>query len=142
MSIWFHHVTIEDLNKLSAGTMVEHLGIIYKEIGEDSIIATMPVDHRTHQPDGLLHGGASATLAETLGSVAANLCIDRTKKFCVGLEINANHVKALRTGWVSGITRPVHLGHSTQIWEIRIVDEQNALVCIARLTMAVLPKKE
>jgi len=141
MSIWFHRVTIEDLNKLSTDTMVEYLGIIYTEIGEESITAIMPVDKRTHQPDGLLHGGASVTLAETLGSVAANLCIDRTKKFCVGLEINANHIKAIRTGIVTGITRPVHLGHSTQIWEIRITDEQHALICIARLTMAVLAKK-
>ena len=142
MSIWFHHVTTEDLNKLSLNTMVEHLEITYTKIGEDSITATMPVDHRTHQPDGLLHGGASAALAETLGSVAANLCIDRSKQFCVGLEINANHVRALRKGLVTGITRPIHLGRTTQIWEIRITDERQALVCIARLTLAVLDKNE
>jgi 1,4-dihydroxy-2-naphthoyl-CoA hydrolase len=141
MSIWIHKVSLDDLTRLSKDTMVEHLGIEYTEIGENSITAKMPVDKRTHQPDGLLHGGASVTLAETLGSVAANLCIDRSKKFCVGLEINANHIKAVRNGYVTGITQPIHLGGSTQIWEIRITDEQDALVCIVRLTMAVLARK-
>jgi len=121
--------------------MVEHLEIIYTEIGDDYISATMPVDHRTHQPDGLLHGGASVTLAETLGSVAANLCIDRKKKFCVGLEINANHIRSVRNGSVIGTTRPIHLGSSTQIWDIRISDQKDHLVSVIRLTMAVLNRK-
>jgi 1,4-dihydroxy-2-naphthoyl-CoA hydrolase len=140
MSIWFQKVTLQDLHNLSKNTMVEHLGIEYVEIGEDSLSAKMPVDKRTHQPDGILHGGASVVLAETLGSVAANLCIDRSKKFCVGLEVNANHIKSVRSGYVTGITHPIHLGGSTQIWEIRISDEQKALVCIVRLTMAVLAR--
>ena len=121
--------------------MVSHLGITFTDIGDDHIRARMPVDHRTHQPDGLLHGGASLALAETLGSVAANLCIDRTQKICVGLSINASHIKAVRSGTVIGTTKPIHLGKSTQIWEIRIEDENNSLICIARLTMAVLEKK-
>ena len=141
MAIWHNKFTLEDLNNLSKNTMVEHLGIIYTNIGDDSITATMPVDQRTHQPDGLLHGGASVTLAETLGSVAANLCIDRNKRFCVGLEINANHVRSARNGVVTGITRPIHLGNSTQIWDIRINDEKNHLICIVRLTMAILTRK-
>ena len=138
MSIWFTNFTLEDLNNLSKNTMVEHLGILYTEIADDSITATMPVDHRTHQPDGLLHGGASVALAETLGSVAANLCIDRSKKMSLGLEINANHVRSVRQGIVTGITRPIHIGNSTQIWDIRIPDEKKHLVAIIRLTMAVL----
>lgn len=101
----------------------------------------MPVDKRTHQPMGLLHGGASVTLAETLGSVAATCCIDQDKQFCVGLEINANHLKSVRSGIVTGITKPLHLGKKTQVWEIRIMSEAQELVCISRLTVAVLDKK-
>ncbi len=142
MSIWFTKVTLDDLNKLSKNTMVEHLGIEYTKIGDDYITAIMPVDHRTRQPDGLLHGGASVALAETLGSVAANLCIDRTKKMCVGLEINANHVRSLRKGSVAGIAKPIHIGNSTQIWDIRITDEKKHLISVIRLTMAVLARKE
>jgi 1,4-dihydroxy-2-naphthoyl-CoA hydrolase len=118
--------------------MVSHIGIEFTEIGEDYICAKMPVVHYTHQPDGLLHGGASVALAETLGSVAANLCVDRNKKICVGLDINANHVRSARTGYLTGTTKPIHLGTSTQIWEIRITNEKDSLICIVRLTLAVL----
>lgn len=102
----------------------------------------MPVDNRTHQPLGLLHGGASVALAETMGSVAANLCIDQAKQFCVGLEINANHIRSVREGFVNGISRPIHIGKKTQVWEIRISTTEGELVCISRITMAVLDKKD
>ena len=121
--------------------MIEHLGIEFLEVGDDYIKARMPVDHRTIQPFGLLHGGASVALAETLGSVAANLCVDREKKMCVGLEINANHIRPVTNGFVYGIARPIHIGASTQLWEIRIHNEQEKLVCVSRLTMAVLDKQ-
>lgn len=141
MKIFKEGVTVEVLNRMSANTMMEHIDIVYTRVGDDFIEATMPVDNRTHQPLGLLHGGASVTLAETLGSVAANSCIDTSKQFCVGLEINANHVKSVRSGMVTGITRPIHIGGKTQLWEIRITNETNELVCISRITMAVLDKK-
>lgn len=140
MSIWHIQATLEALNALSAGTMVEHLGIEFTAVGEDSISASMPVDRRTIQPAGLLHGGASAALAETLGSVAANLVIDPAQFACVGLEINANHIRSVRSGVVTGVARPIHLGASTQVWDIRIADEEGRLVCISRLTLAVLKR--
>ena len=141
MRIFKESVTLESLNKWSRNTLVEHLGIQFTEIGEDFLSASMPVDHRTHQPLGLLHGGASVALAETLGSMAASLCVDDTK-FCVGLEINANHIKGVRSGIVKGTTKPVHIGKQTQVWEIRISNDLNELVCISRITMAVLEKKK
>jgi 1,4-dihydroxy-2-naphthoyl-CoA hydrolase len=122
--------------------MVQHLGIRFLDVGEDYLKASMPVDQRTIQPAGILHGGASVALAETLGSVAANLCIDPTKKLCVGMEINANHVKTARAGHVIGIVKPIHIGNSTQIWETRIRDEDEDLICISRITLAVLNKQE
>lgn len=140
MSIWMHKASVDELNELSNHTMVSHLGIEFTEIGDDYLRAKMPVDHYTQQPDGLLHGGASVTLAETLGSVAGNLCIDRSKKMCVGLDINANHIRSTRSGSVSGITKAIHIGVSTQIWEIRITNEKNSLICVARLTLVVLDK--
>lgn len=138
MSIWVNKISVEDLNRLSVNTMVSHLGIEFLEVGVDFITAKMPVNQFTHQPDGLLHGGASVALAETLGSVAANLCINREKFSCVGLDINANHIRSVRSGEVIGKTTPIHLGSSTQIWEIRITNEKNQLICIARITMAIL----
>ena len=138
MSIWFAQPNLESLNAVSHNTMVEHIGIEFLEIGADYIKARMPVDHRTIQPMGLLHGGASVALAETLGSVAAYLCIDASQKMCVGLDINANHIRSVASGFVVGVVRPIHIGGSTQVWEIRITDEQGKLVCISRLTMAVL----
>lgn len=134
-------VSVEQLNKMSANTMVEHLGIRYTEVGEDFICATMPVDSRTHQPLGLLHGGASVALAETLGSIAANMCVDHKTQYCVGLDINANHIKSIREGVVTGKTKPIHVGKRTHIWEIRITNEQFELICISRITMAVIDKR-
>lgn len=140
MAIWHIPVTVESLHAGSLGTMVEHTGIEFLELGDDYLRARMPVDHRTIQPAGILHGGASVVLAETLGSVGAHLCEDPDKKHCVGLEINANHIRSVRSGFVYGIARPVHIGSSTQIWEIRISDENDKLVCVSRLTLAVLSK--
>jgi 1,4-dihydroxy-2-naphthoyl-CoA hydrolase len=141
MALFNQNVTLESLNKMSANTMVTHLGIEFIRIGEDFIEAKMPVDHRTHQPMGLLHGGASVALAETLGSIAAACCIDLSTQYCVGLEINANHIKSIREGFVTGITKPLHIGKKTQVWEIKITNEQNQLVCISRITMAVIDRK-
>lgn len=140
MTIWFLEATPESLNAFSANTMAEHLAIEFTAIGEDSITARMPVDHRTVQPAGLLHGGASVALAETLGSVAATLCVDPATTSCVGLEINANHIRSVRSGFVTGVARPIHLGNSTHVWDIRIHDEQERLVCVCRLTIAVLKR--
>jgi 1,4-dihydroxy-2-naphthoyl-CoA hydrolase len=141
MSLFPKEVTLGRLNALSKNTMAEQIGIEFTKIGVDFIEARMPVDHRTHQPFGLLHGGASVALAETMGSVAATCCVDPEKQFCVGLEINANHIKGVREGFVTGVTRPIHIGKKTQVWEIRITTEGNELVCISRITMAVLDKK-
>jgi 1,4-dihydroxy-2-naphthoyl-CoA hydrolase len=139
VSIWRRLQTLETLNALSAGTMARPLGIVFTEIGEDFIRGTMPVDDRTRQPLGLLHGGASVALAETLGSTGANLCVDDSR-LCLGQEINANHVRSARTGTVTGTARPLHIGGRSQVWGIEIVDESGALVCISRLTMAVIPR--
>jgi 1,4-dihydroxy-2-naphthoyl-CoA hydrolase len=141
MSIFQQGVTLEQANKMCENTLVSHLGIEFTAIGEDFIEAKMPVDHRTHQPMGLLHGGASVALAETMGSVGAVCCLDSSKQYCVGLEINANHIKSTRSGFVFGTARPIHLGKKTQVWEIKITNEQKELVCISRITMAILDKK-
>ena len=140
MSIWFKPFSVEDLNAYQQQTLVSHLGIRYTEVGDDFLSAVMPVDQRTKQPAGILHGGASVALAETLGSTGANLVVDRDKKLCVGLEINANHVRAMREGEVKGTARPLHLGGTTQVWEIKINDEKQRLVCVSRITMAVLDR--
>jgi len=136
--IWHKKYTLDDLKLLHKNTMQEFLGIEFLEIGDDFLKARMPVNERTKQPMGLLHGGANVTLAESLGSVASVMCIDLEKKSCVGLEINANHIRAVRSGYVYGITRPVHLGRTTQIWEIKIFDESDKLTCISRITNAIL----
>jgi 1,4-dihydroxy-2-naphthoyl-CoA hydrolase len=141
MSIWFQPCTLESVQQRGAGTMVEHLGITIVELGDNYLSGSMPVDHRTVQPMGILHGGASVALAETLGSIAANLVVDPSKKYCVGLDINANHIRAARKGVVTGKAVPIHLGSSTQVWQIEISDEQQRLICISRLTMAVLSKE-
>jgi len=138
MTIWRTPSTVTELNAGRSGTLIGHLGIEFTEIGDDYVRATMPVDRRTHQPDGLLHGGASVALAETLGSVGAALCVDAKEFQCVGQEINANHVRAARTGLVTGTARAVHLGGRTQVWSIEIVNEAGKLVCISRLTVAVI----
>jgi 1,4-dihydroxy-2-naphthoyl-CoA hydrolase len=138
MSIWFRPYTLEELDRQSQGCMVELLDIRFTEIGPDYVRATMPADARTWQPFGLLHGGASVTLAETLGSVGANCVVDNSKFFCVGQEINANHLRGVRSGRVTGTARPIHIGGRSQVWEIRIEDEKGRLACISRITMAVV----
>lgn len=138
--IWFGKVDLaalnapkEDINSL--------LDVRIEDYGDDWITASMPVDKRTHQPYGILHGGASVVLAESLGSMASYLCIDSSRFYCVGLEVNANHLKAVKSGRVRAIAKPVHLGRTTHVWDIRLSNEEGALTCIARLTMAVVPVK-
>lgn len=138
MGIWNSRPDLSTLNALSDNTLVDHLGIEIVEIGDDYLKATMPVDYRTHQPMGLLHGGASVALAETLGSIGAYLCIDSSQHSCVGLEINANHLRPVRKGLVTAVATPIRLGKMTQVWEIRVYDDRDRLVCISRLTMAVI----
>lgn len=135
--IWFTPPTLAALNALQPDTLSSHLGIVFTEIGAEHLRATMPVDARTRQPYGLLHGGASVALAETVGSTAANLCIDATRHVCSGQEINANHLRAVREGRVTATARPLHLGRRTQVWSIDIVNEAELLACISRLTLAV-----
>ena len=135
------NITVAQLNALNKNTMMEHLGIEFTAIGEEFVSAKMPVDHRTHQPFGLLHGGASVTLAETLGSVASSCILDSSKQFCVGLEINANHLRGINEGYVYGTARAIHLGKSTHVWEIKIENDKEKLICISRITMAILDKK-
>ena len=142
MSIWFKKdLSLEYLNALGKGNMTEHVGIAFVEVGDNFIKASMQVDDRTRQPYGLLHGGASVTLAETLGSVAAAMVVDHEVYNCVGVEINANHIRGAREGTVTGTTTPIHIGGSTQVWEIKITDEQNRLICVSRLTVAIIMKK-
>ncbi|TAH05051.1 MAG: hotdog fold thioesterase [Sphingobacteriales bacterium] len=141
MNIWFHkNLRPEDLQPLGKNTLGEHLGMQFTEVGDNYLKATMPVDHRTHQPYGLLHGGASVALAETLGSVGAALTLDPDQFICVGMEINANHLRSVRSGTVTGTATPLHRGSSSQVWEIKIHDDHGKLVCVSRLTVAVLKK--
>ena len=145
MAIWKQAVTVGPVAEnrfLIPNTIGAHLGLRITEIGEDYLRGTMPVDHRTKQPYGRLHGGASCVLAEELGSFAAALCTDPKEVFVVGLDINANHLRAATGGVVTGTARPLHLGRATQVWEIRIEDEQQKLVCISRLTMSVVKLSE
>lgn len=141
MSIWKVQLDIEKATDRGKNTMVEHLGIEFIEIGDDYIRARMPVDHRTHQPLGIMHGGASCVLAETVGSVAANFCVDPNEFYCVGLDINTNHIRSIRSGYVIGTAKPFHLGRSTQVWGIEIVNEKDHLISISRLTLAILKRK-
>jgi len=138
MSIWFKPFMLDEIQQYSRGSMNEHLDIRFVEIGPDYLRATMPVDARTIQPYGLLHGGASVVLAETLGSVAASHCVDMSRNYCVGIEINANHIRSVRSGRVTGTARPIHLGSRSHVWDIRIEDDQGRLSCISRLTVSVL----
>jgi len=141
MSIWFNPaVTAKDLRPLGANTMGDHIGIEFTEIGDNYLKARMPVDHRTQQPYGLLHGGASATLAETMGSIASALAVDQSQYNCVGLEINANHIRGVKEGYVFGTALPLHIGRTTHVWEIKIYDQWEKLVCVSRLTVAILKK--
>lgn len=136
-NIWKKEFEIKDLNLFRKDTILESIGIEFLEKGEDFISARMPVDKRTKQPLGLLHGGASVVLAETLGSTASYMALDDSF-YSVGLEIKANHLRSATQGWVTGVVKPVHLGKSTQVWDISIEDEQQKLICVSRLTMAVL----
>lgn len=132
---------LDQLNARTAGNVVGLLGIVFTEFGEDFLRGTMPVDERTKQPYGLLHGGSSVLLAETLASMAANLCVDPAEGQMVGLEINANHLRAMTAGTVTGTARPIHVGRGTQVWDIRIEDEQGRAVCVSRLTLALRPAR-
>lgn len=138
MKIWNSDKTVLDLLNRSKNTMVQNIGIEFIEMGDDYLIARMPVDERTRQPDGILHGGASAALAETLGSVASRLCLDDPSKISVGLELNANHIRPVKEGYVYGTVRPVNIGRKIHIWDIRITNEENKLVCVSRLTLSVI----
>ena len=139
MSIWFKNYTIKDI--MTKGTMVEHLGIKVTELGEDYVVGTMPVDNRTKQPFGILHGGASVALAETLASYGGYLTIDPEKYYVVGVEINANHLKVAKSGIVTGKCSPIKRGRSTQVWQTEITDESGDLICVSRITLMVLDKK-
>lgn len=143
MRIWFNKdLSLADFIQLGKGTMAEHLGIEWTEVGPDFLKARMPVDHRTKQPYGLLHGGASCVLAETIGSVASAMIVNHSKYYCVGLEINANHIRSAREGFVTGTATPLHLGATTHVWDIKIYDEKNKLICVSRLTVAVIKRKD
>lgn len=140
MSIWFKPFTLKDLNDRGAGTLADFLGIEFTEIGDDFLKATMPASDKTKQPIGIVHGGANVVLAETLASTAANAAIDIENNYCVGLEINANHIRPVREGIVTGITRPIHLGRTTQVWQIELFNEAGKLTCASRMTASVLTR--
>lgn len=140
MSIWFKKYELKDIQWMSKDTILDTLGIEIMEIGDQSIKGKMPVDHRTKQPAGILHGGASVVLAESLGSIASNLIIDQDKFYCVGLDVNANHIRPVDKGYVFGTATPIHIGKKTHVWNIEIKNQANKLVCISRLTMAVIEK--
>lgn len=142
MSFWKVSATLEQLNASRKDTLLEQIGIVFDEIGADYLCAHMPVDARTHQPYGLLHGGASVALAESIGSTAGMLMVDPAREAVVGLEINANHLRGVTSGIVRGTARSLHVGRSTQVWEIRIQDERARLVCVSRLTLAVVPRPQ
>ena len=143
MSIWFDkNLSVEKLKPLGLGTMAEYLDIQWVEVGDDFLKARLPVNQKTIQPYGLLHGGASCVLAETIGSVGSAMVIDHSKYYCVGLEINANHIRGVRKGYVTGVAAPLHLGSTTHVWDIRIYDESEKLACISRLTVIIIPRKD
>jgi len=142
MPIWLNpNLSAEEIKPISKNTMGEHIGIELIEVGENYLKGRMPVDHRTQQPYGLLHGGASVAFAETLGSIGSAYVIDQSKFLCVGLDINANHIRGVKEGFVYGTAKPLHLGSTTHVWEIQIRDEKEKLVCISRLTVAILKRK-
>lgn len=140
MAIWFKPYTVSDIQGMEKETLVEHLGIEITELTSETIKGRMPVDKRTFQPQRILHGGASVALAETLGSIAANLVVDDSKFVCVGLDINANHLRAAKSGFVYGEAKAIHIGKTTHVWNIDIKNEEGKMVCISRLTMAVINK--
>jgi 1,4-dihydroxy-2-naphthoyl-CoA hydrolase len=138
--IWFSQFSPEKLNNTPKNHLGGLLDIQFTEVGEDFLTATMPVDDRTHQPAGILHGGASVVLAETLGSIASSMCIDPARFQAVGLEVNANHLRPVRNGRVTGICKPLHKGAKTHVWEIKIYDDKGKMNCISRITVAIIPK--
>lgn len=140
MTIWKRPISLEEVTKIRLKTMVDTLGIEFLEVGKNYLKARMPVDHRTIQPYGIMHGGASCTLAETVASVAANYCVE-PEKACVGLEINTNHIRQIKSGWVYGTATPLHLGRSTQVWDVKILNEEGALISVTRITLAVIHRK-
>lgn len=140
MSIWFKTFSLQELNLRGKNTLSDFMGIEFIEIGEDTLTATMPVNERARQPIGILHGGANVVLAETVASTAANIVVDISKQYCVGLEINANHIRSVREGTIKAVTTPIHLGRSTQIWEIKIFNEAEKITCISRMTASVLTR--
>ncbi|MGO2287561.1 hotdog fold thioesterase [Pseudomonas lundensis] len=142
MSMWTTLPDLAYLNAMRKNSICEVLDITFDAFDDHSITASMVVDHRTHQPFGLLHGGASVVLAETLGSMASYMCIDQKQFYCVGLEVNANHLRGVRSGRVSAVARPVHRGRTTHVWDIRLTDDSGKLTCISRLTIAVVPLGE
>ena len=142
MAIWFSEVDLATVRKMEHGNILEALGIEILEIGDDFVKGKMPVDHRTHQPHGILHGGASVVLAESLGSIASNLVVDTSVQYAVGLDVNANHIRPVSSGYVYGIARPIHVGRKSHVWSIEITNDQDKMVCISRLTMAVIMRDE
>ena len=141
MSIWANNYQIEDVNSRNADTLSDFLGIVISEINPDSLKATMPITAKVKQPIGIMHGGSSCVLAETVGSTAANMTVDLKHQYCVGLDINTNHIRSIRDGMVTATAKPFHLGKTTQVWEILIHDEQQRLISVTRLTMAVLNRQ-
>ncbi|MDE3046693.1 MAG: hotdog fold thioesterase [Verrucomicrobiota bacterium] len=139
--IWVHLLSLEEVNRRSKNTLSDHLNIDFVDVGDRHLTARMPVESRTHQPMGIMHGGASAALAETVASAAANYCVDQKEKVCVGLELNINHLRPVQSGFIEAIAEPLHLGRTTQVWDIKIHDSQQRLVSVARLTLAVIEKR-
>ena len=142
MGLWRTQPNIEQLNAIQKNTIGELLDIRFESFDDESLTASIVVDHRTHQPSGLLHGGASVVLAESVGSMAAYLCIDPSKFYCVGLEVNANHLRGVRSGRVTAVARAIHIGRTTQVWDIRLTNDDGKASCVSRLTMAVVPLGE
>ena len=140
MAIWFQQFTTADLNKRGENTLSDFLGIVFTAVGDDSLTATMPANARTKQPLGIVHGGANVVLAETIASTGANAVIDLEKFYCVGLEINANHIRSVKEGLVTGIARPIHIGRSTQIWQIDMYNDAGKKTCVSRMTASVLTR--
>jgi len=141
MGIWHVRANLEEMNERGKNTMSEHLGIEIVEMGDNYLTAKMPVDSRTKQPMGIMHGGASCVLAETVGSIASNGCVDPEKYYCVGLDINTSHIRMAKSGFVYGTATPVNLGKKIHVWEIKILDSESRLISLTRLTLAVLDRR-
>lgn len=140
MSIWFKQFSVDDLNQRSENTLADFLGIKFTEVGDESLTAIMPVTDKVKQPLGIVHGGANVVLAETIASTAANAVIDLQHYYCVGLEINANHIRSVKEGIVTAITRPIHIGRTTQVWHIDLYNEDGKQTCVSRMTASVLTR--